>query len=430
MKYWKISLASVVIVAVLVWGFWGRLAGFGRFLGLLRGENSNINLTGLTLPSGFKLEVVVKNLNKPRVIVFDAKERMLVSELGANQITIFEPGADGKLVGRILIEKLRSPHGLAFYTDQKKKVAYLYVAESYQVVRYIYNVASGSVVVSSAENIANFSDTGLHITRTIAFGPNFRTTPIVKGYLDRETQLANKLYVSVGSSCNVCVEESWKRGAILEADPEGTFLAEFAGGLRNSVFFTFHPKTGQLWATEMGRDNLGDKLPPDEINIVKVANVETPFGARRYGWPFCYGDKIKDSTFNPAPFQRTDVPKDCTKTESSYLDIPAHSAPLGLAFITDPTWPTEWQDDLLVAYHGSWNSTAPVGYKIVRFVLAADGNITKDVAGQPQVEDFITGWLSNGKVSGRPVDLKFHAGSLFISDDYSGVIYKVSRVSQ
>ena len=99
---------------------------------------------------------------------------------------------------------------------------------------------------------------------------------------------------------------------------------------------------------------------------------------------------------------------------------------MGLAFVTDKNWPSDWQDDLLVAYHGSWNRSEPTGYKIVRFVLDANGNPVKDAAGKPLVEDFLAGWLDDGKVSGRPVDLKFNQGSLYISDDYAGVVYRVT----
>ena len=231
--------------------------------------------------------------------------------------------------------------------------------------------------------------------------------------------------MSVGSSCDVCEENTWKRAAILESDPEGSYTAEFAGGLRNSVFFTFHPVTKEIWATEMGRDNLGDNLPPDEINIVRVAGPEQKFGARRYGWPFCYGNKVQDKKFNPDKWERIDVTNDCSQTESPVIEIPAHSAPLGLAFIpSNKGWPKEWAGDLLVAFHGSWNSSVPVGYKVVRYDLDVNGNVlSKDPV------DFITGWLSADKknVYGRPVDLKFGPdGALYVSDDATGVIYRMN----
>ena len=162
----------------------------------------------------------------------------------------------------------------------------------------------------------------------------------------------------------------------MESDPEGSYTAEFAGGLRNSVFFVFHPETREIWATEMGRDNLVDNLPPDEINIVKAAGSEHKFGARRYGWPFCYGNKVKDKKFNPDKVARIDIPTDCSQTEAPVIELPAHSAPLGLTFITSDKWPNEWKNNLLVAYHGSWNRSEPTGYKIVRFKVDKNGKVS------------------------------------------------------
>ena len=204
-------------------------------------------------------------------------------------------------------------------------------------------------------------------------------------------------------------------------DPVTTKI--FASGLRNSVFFTWHPKTKKLWATDMGRDFLGDNLPPEEINIVEEG--------KHYGWPYCYGHQVYDIDFDTSK----KVEEFCKTTEPSHIEYQAHSAPLGLAFIptnvvnpfatanklTTSVWPEEYADDLLVAYHGSWNRTEPTGYKIVRMKLDAKGSYEG-------AEDFITGWLRDREVSGRPVDLLFDAdGTLYISDDKAGVIYRVTQ---
>ena len=176
---------------------------------------------------------------------------------------------------------------------------------------------------------------------------------------------------------------------IFSANRDGSDLKEYASGLRNSVFFTWHGTTGDMWATEMGRDLLGDDLPPAEINIIRAGKF--------YGWPYFYGENIQDKNFDSsASTGNLGVDKEATP---SHIDMQAHSAPLGLAFIKDITWPQEYQDDLLVAYHGSWNRTVPTGYKIARFVLDEDGSYLG-------VQDFITGWLTeNGTVLGRPVDI-------------------------
>lgn len=386
----------------------------------LPGESA---LPHLSISGGFKISVFAKDLEKPRVIAFDPAGKMLVSETKAGRVVLLadldnDGMADGK---KVLLEGLNSPHGIAFYKKPQSGQPYIYIAEANEVRRYAYDIKKSELTDKVGQNIATFSGDGGHFTRTIAFGPNFRSEPIIEGTREKETLSGIKLYISVGSSCDVCVEQSWKRAAILESDPEGTFTAEFAGGLRNAVFFTFHPETKEIWATEMGRDDLGDNLPPDEINIVRVAGPEHEFGARRYGWPFCYGNKVKDTTFKPEKVNRIDIPRDCGQTEPATIEIPAHSAPLGLVFVANEKWPKEWQNNLLVAYHGSWNRSEPTGYKIVRFIVDKNGQAAK-------VEDFIIGWLSQDKKNtyGRPVDLKFGPDeALYISDDAAGLIYKV-----
>ena len=384
-------------------------------------------LSFLSISDGFKIDIFAKDLNGPRVIEFGPSGEMLVSETGAGRVVILiDDNNDGISDSKkILIENLNKPHGMAFYKKSDKDPTYLYIAESNEVRRYAYNTDKMELVEKAGQNIANLPDGGRHFTRTIAFGPNFREDPLLTGQRGRDTLADTKLYISVGSSCDVCVEtETWKRAAILESDPEGSFTAEFAGGLRNSVFFTFHPETKEMWATDMGRDNLGDNLPPEEINIIKVATKDHKYGARRYGWPFCYGNKVTDTTFKPDKVERIDIPRDCSQTEPATIELPAHSAPLGLAFIDNNyKWPSEYKNSLLVAYHGSWNRSEPTGYKIVRLVVDKSGGVSK-------TEDFVSGWLkSKEEILGRPVDLKFDSDSnLYISDDAAGIIYRVQPI--
>ncbi|MDO8496203.1 MAG: PQQ-dependent sugar dehydrogenase, partial [bacterium] len=271
-------------------------------------DDNKDGLGFLNVPEGFKISVAAKGLTNPRVITFDSKNRMLVSETKAGRVTILEDkDKNGTFDNKsTLIENLISPHGLAFFVEGE--TTYLYIAETHQVARYAYNDNTGTLIEKIGANIATLPQDGGHFTRTILFGPNWRDRDLVKGTFPIGGFYSNdKLYISVGSSCNVCVENTWKRAAILESDPQGTFTGEFAGGLRNSVFFAFHPVTKEIWATEMGRDNLGDNLPPDEINIVKVAGSEDKFGAKRYGWPFCYGNQVRDKKFNPEKIERIDI---------------------------------------------------------------------------------------------------------------------------
>ena len=430
----KIVIVSAIVVLFLGYFIFKNLKQFKPLLGQNSPQIEKPNLgpkgndlSFLKIADGFRIDVFAKDLEDPRVIAFDPKGRILVSETKAGRITILENKDGFAKSKRVLLNNLKLPQGIAFYNSPGDGKDYLYIAETNQVSRYAYNSQKGELIDNKGTNIANLPgdsnpvspSQGGHSTRTIAFGPNYRKEAILKGLLDKESLNPTKLYISVGSSCDVCVEDTWKRAAILESDPEGNFTVEFAGGLRNSAFFTFHPVTKEMWATEIGRDNLGDNLPPDEINIVRVAGPENKFGARRFGWPFCYGNQIKDTTFKTDKIDRIDLSQDCSQTEPATIEIPAHSAPLGLAFVTNPKWPKDWQNNLLVAYHGSLNRNAPTGYKVVKFTVDKEGKVLG-------VEDFITGWLTKGKVFGRPVDLKFGPdGALYISDDEAGIIYRV-----
>jgi len=348
-------------------------------------ESRNDTGFPLTTPPGFSISVFAKGLGKPRVMTFDPNGTLLVSIPSSGTVVALpDKNGDGVADRIVTIAKgLNTPHGLAFRPDTHD----LYIAEVHQVVAYTYDDAAFST--GNPRKITDLPSGGNHVTRTIGFGPD------------------GKLYIAVGSTCNVCVESDWQRTKILVADPDGGNLREYASGLRNAVFFRWHPVTHELWATEMGRDYLGDNLPPDEVNIIK--------DGRSYGWPYCYGKRVWDTTFDDSERARNF----CLSSEPSFIDIPAHSAPLGLAFVPAVGWPSDWRNTLLVAYHGSWNRSEPTGYKVVHYVPDADGTYRG-------VEDFITGWLRGDGALGRPVDLLFDdSGTLFISDDKAGVIYRI-----
>jgi hypothetical protein len=222
---------------------------------------------------------------------------------------------------------------------------------------------------------------------------------------------SDEMLISVGSSCDTCLEDDWRRAKILVGSVNGGELRTFASGLRNATFMTLHPITGDVWATEMGRDLLGNDLPPDEINIIEEN--------KNYGWPTCYGQNIHDTVFDKSTYIRN--PCMDPFEVASFIDIPAHSAPLGLSFIPEEGWPEEYWYNLLVAYHGSWNRTPPTGYKIVRYKMDAQGNVLG-------TEDFLSGWLTRAqKVLGRPVDILVQpGGTLYVSDDHTGIIYRLS----
>ena len=342
-------------------------------------------------------------------MAFSPVGNMAVSRTSAGVITILEV-QDGKVVNQYdYLKNLRKPHGLAF--DSSTDSELFYYAEEDKI---------SFVSISSTripQKIADLPKGGGHFTRTLGFGPDKR------------------LYVSIGSSCNVCIEKDERRAKIFSMNKDGSDFKEFARGLRNAVFFTWHPKTQKMWATEMGRDLIGDDIPPDEINIVEEGNPSTGLWVKNYGWPNCYGQNVHDTDFD----KNTYIRNPCMEPfeTSSYIDIPAHSAPLGLAFIpaSDP-WSKEYWNNLLVSYHGSWNRTTPTGYKVVRYKLDENGNYQGAV---PAQEDFITGWLTplesfsltgqapdKKEALGRPVDIVIHENAIYISDDKAGVIYKIT----
>lgn len=390
-------IGMVFLTSLLLWGgfsIWEQYRGIGPVILPPLGDIAEIieeTFSPFVLPKGFSISVFAKSLGPARVMIQDPAGNLLVSITKEGKVLVL-PDRDGDGVAdrvSTVIDGLNRPHGLLFFEEK------LYVAESDQVAVYDYN--EQTLQAFNKKKIVDLPNGGNHFTRTIiqaSVGGN------------------DRLLISVGSTCNACVESDWRRAAILVANMDGSDLKVFASGLRNAVFMKIHAKTGEVWATEMGRDFLGDDVPPDEINIVKER--------AKYGWPVCYGKNIHDTRFDPSTLLRAGKNVSCDSFMPSYIDIQAHSAPLGLAFIpVGAGWPQEYQNDLLVAYHGSWNRKEPTGYKIVRFVHDQEGNYL----GQ---EDFISGWLQGDRALGRPVDVLIQSdGVMYISDDKSGVIYKV-----
>jgi glucose/arabinose dehydrogenase len=360
------------------------------------------NSTGLPLKiaGNFSISPFATGIKNPRVAYVNADNGpILVSSPGSGEIlalpdTNKDGSADEKIV---VVNNLNDPHGVQVLCNPTEEVkgCRLYVAETDKVSYYDYDPKTATA--TNKKKILDLPAGGNHSTRSLAF--------------IKQSDNTYTLLVSIGSTCNVCNEQDKRRAAIWSADLEGKNFKAYATGLRNSVFMTIHPATHELWATEMGRDNLGDELPPEEINIIKEG--------KNYGWPICYGQNVHDTDFDKN-FDLNNPCKEPTYT-SAHITLPAHSAPLGLAFITSQKWPQEFQNNALVANHGSWNRTKPTGYKIARIKLDAQGTFQGR-------EDFITGWLDEkNTVHGRPVDLKFDTdGSLYITDDKRGVIYKVT----
>lgn len=335
----------------------------------------------LTLPEGFRIGIYASSLSGPRMMALSPDGRLFVTEMDGGEVTILpDENGDGRADRHITYASgLRRPHGIAFHQD------HLYVAETQRVIRYPYQ--AGDTSSPTPQVIVSGIPTGGHSTRTIAFGTD------------------GKMYLSVGSSCNACIESNRFRAAITQYNPDGSGRRTFATGLRNAVGLAFRPGSNELWVTENERDRLGDDIPPDEVNVV----VQEGF----YGWPYAYGNRVS------APEFGSQAPQRVRSSIPPKIAIQAHSAPLGLTFYTGDMFPADYRGDLFVAYHGSWNRSVPTGYKVVRFNIEG-GNV---VGGQ---RDFITGWLQGRNSWGRPVGLQVGTrGELYITDDDGGRVYRV-----
>lgn len=386
----------LALTAFLTWGIYFYLKNFSGIYPAISGPSGDIAAliqkdgAPLDYPDSFELSVFAEGLSGPRVITFDSQGTMLVSLPSSGRVVALpDDDRDGSADRTVeVVGSLNRPHGLAFAPGQPDR---LYIAEKDQVAAYVYDPEKFKA--GSPKHIVDLPGGFGHSTRTLLFLP---------------PPSEDKLLISVGSSCNVCREEDWRRAKILITDTEGAFLKIYASGLRNAVFMTIHPETGKVWATEMGRDYLGDNLPPDEINIIEASND--------YGWPSCYGKNIPDTEYLDAGSAATA----CKDKIPSLIDIQAHSAPLGLDFFPNRGWPDHYRNNLLVAFHGSWNRTVPTGYKLILFRFNSQG----ELQGR---EDFVSGWLRNRDRSiGRPVDVKIREnGVIFISDDKAGVIYRM-----
>jgi len=351
-------------------------------------ENTPLNLKQLKLPEGFHIAVFADNIDGARMLTFTPGGVLLVSESGEGKVVaLADPRHTGKAARVVdVLSGLNEPHGIAFYQGK------LYVAENDKVRRYDWDETN--LRATNAVKLADLPGGGGHSTRSIVFH-------------------AGKMYVSAGSTCNACVEKDSRRAAVMEFNPDGSGQRIFAKGLRNAVGISVNPKTDTVWVDVNGRDRLGDDLPPETIYDLGKEGGDA-------GWPYCYGDRVPDPNFTKPGDSR------CQSVLEPKVQMQAHSAPLGLAFYEGSMFPPEYQNNVFVAFHGSWNRSVPTGYKVVRVKL--------DDKGQPAggAQDFITGWLApgetaHGKWMGRPVGIVFGSdGSMYLSDDSAGVVYRIT----
>jgi glucose/arabinose dehydrogenase len=334
----------------------------------------------LWAPPGFQVNLLASGLKQPRFMAFDNAGNLLLADDAANAVYRY-PASNGAIEPSAappapLVQGLDAPSNVAL------SGGYLYVGESTAVGRYAYDPITGSlgprqVVVGNLPN-------GGHATRTVTFGQD------------------GTMYVSVGSSCNICDESDPRRAAILHFAADGTGYQRFAYGLRNAVGLTVQPSTGLLWATVNERDNQGNEIPPDLVTIVQ-AN-------QNFGWPAC----------QPPSATPQSPGNDCSGITPPTIGIQAHSAPLGLTFYTGLAFPEDYAGDLFVVQHGSWNRDPPAAPKLLRIHFEGNQPVT--------AQDFVTGWQdAQGIRWGRPAGIAVAPdGSLIVSDDQAGLLYRIT----
>jgi glucose/arabinose dehydrogenase len=338
-------------------------------------------------PPGLTAHLYASGLANPRMLQPTPAGHLLVSLSRAGEVLILEPDRDGDGLPdgqRTLLEGLDGPSSLDLHDG------WLVIGVGDGVVRVRFDPEAGTLGGEVERIVSGLPTGGNHWTRTARYGPDGR------------------LYVSVGSSCNVCIEKDARRAAMLVYETDGSGERIYASGLRNSVGFDWQPGTSALFATDNGRDLLGNDFPPCELNLV----VDGGF----YGWPFINGDGVADPDYGAKSDPRI------ARALSPAFSFRAHNAPLGITFVRHGAAPESLRGAALVALHGSWNRTRKDGYKVVSLHWQPDGSIIE--------RDFMTGFLSGEAgedVIGRPVDVAEAAdGSFFVSDDYAGAIYRVA----
>jgi len=375
----------------------GGVSGFWLMVTTITGLNqvetsSDVAQSYLHLPEGFTAEIFADGLDVPRVIVVTQTDDIIVSLVDSGEVLLLRDlDNDGQAESKtILLQGLANPQGLAFDGD------WLYVAERHRVIRIQYDHSNG-VTLGEAETVIDDLPFGhphrSHNAKTIGISAD------------------RKLYITVGSPCNVCIPDDPRYSAILRAELNGSNVEIYARGLRNSVGFDWAPWSGELYATDNGRDMLGDDFPPDELNLI----VKEGF----YGWPYLHGDNVPDPEFGEPAFL-DENPEILASARLPSFKFRAHNAPLGIHFIkSTDNLPKAYSKTALVALHGSWNRSKLDGYKILSLHWNSDGSI--------ESRDFMTGFLGDKGIVGRPVSIiENAAGQFYITDDLGGRIYRIT----
>lgn len=342
-----------------------------------RDENKGIQLENLKAPPGYRVSVLATGMPMARHMVMGTEGTLFVGSMAGNVYALTMNGT-AVTQQRIVLKGLTDPSGVAFHDGA------LFVADRTRILRYDKIEQRLNDPGIPLTVIDGLPDKARHDAHAMGFGPD------------------GKLYVSVGSPCDSCEANNDEYGTILRIQPDGSAREVFARGIRNTVGFDWHPQTKELWFTDNGPDKLGLDRPNDELN--RVSKV-----GENFGFPYCHDGKIADPEFG--------AKHACAEFTPPVFGLGAHMGSLGLRF--DTTSPASGDTSMLVARHGS-HPPIRVGYDVVRVVSQKDKPL--------QMEPFLTGFLQGMSYWGRPVDiLMMRDGSVLVSDDLNGAIYRVAR---
>lgn len=340
------------------------------------------NVEGITLPPGFAITVFASGVTNARAMCWGDSGTLFAGSRDEGVVhALRDDNGDGIAETKhVVATGLQMPVGVAFQGGD------LYVS-----------VVNGVVKLPAIE--AHLTDPPKPVTVTdaypsethhgwkfIAFGPD------------------GKLYIPVGAPCNICLSEDSIFATITRINPDGTGREIMAHGVRNTVGFDWHPKTGELWFTENGRDWMGNDSPDCELDRLERKG-------QHFGYPFCHAGELPDPEFGEG--------HPCTDYVPPVAKLGPHVAPLGMRFYRGDQFPEKYRGAIFIAEHGSWNRTTPIGYRVAVAYPAADGMVTTEI--------FAEGWLKGGSAWGRPVDvLEAPDGSLLVSDDAADMIYRIT----
>ena len=339
----------------------------------------------ISLPEGFGITVFAEGLHGPRMMAFGPDQQLYVTEPATGRVLLLpDRDRDGLSDGiEIVAENLIEPSGIAFYQDGS-----LYIAETTRIMRL--GDSDGDGYFQDQEIIAAGIAAGGNTNRSIIFSPDWQ-----------------HLYLAIGSSCNVCLEQDERRGGVMRYNVDGSEGRIFSTGLRHVIGLSFNPKTDILWAAVIERDGLKNGLPPETLYEIYIDADG--------GWPYCHAGRIIDPDYG-----KKDSCGEGLLTP--VYELEAQSAPYGLEFYTGDQFPENFDTDLFVALHGTGEGAEVSGYKIVRMPLGGGE--------KGSVLDFAVGWLGDDGIPwGAPTDLiQGPDGDLFLSDDKLGVIYRIFYV--